>query len=424
MPEPLLLPPTTPPPNQATAGEPTIFAARPGEAASAHLLLGREEAAFETPATEGDGRFQQLIEAIPHLSWTCEANGRCDYLSQQWVLYTGRPEAEQLGDGWLQAIHPDDQERARVSWNKACQDQADYCLEFRIRAANGSYRWFRTRGIPLRDERGKIMRWFGTCTDMQEIMEARLVLSRDREKLELLVQERTASLAEATEQLNTFCYSIAHDLRAPLRAQNGYAKVLLEDFGPALGEVGRGFARQIIQAAEKLEQLVDDLLSHVSLSRSDLPVEVWPIAPLLHEVIAEFLPRVEKEGGSLEVGPSDGVGLLNVPTFKLVLANLISNALKYTQPGEPPRVRVWVEPRGSQFRIWVEDDGLGIDPAHHEKIFGVFERLHGPEQYQGTGIGLAIVRKGMERMRGASGVESELGHGSRFWIELARGKLS
>ena len=372
---------------------------------------------------ESESRFRTLAEAIPQLSWTCCADGKCDYLSQQWLDYTGAPLDKQLGFGWLEYIHSEDRERSFNAWKNAFEQEKNYDLEFRILGKDGAYRWFKTRGIPVRNKEGKIVKWFGTCTDIEDIVKARQVLAQNREELESLVKQRTAQLEETTAQLNDFCYSIAHDLRAPLRAQNAYAKVLLEDYGASLGEMGQGYANRIIVAAEKLDRLVQDLLSHVSLSRGDLPLDQVDLATVITQVRADFSEQIHKVYAKVTVSGIAGIVWAHEPSLNLIVANLMSNALKYCKPGVPPTIIIRTESRSNhRLRLWIEDAGIGIKPEYHERIFGVFQRLHTSDVYPGTGIGLALVRKGLERMGGEVGVESEPGKGSRFWIDLPTAK--
>jgi PAS domain S-box-containing protein len=374
----------------------------------------------EDSLKESEYRFRTLAEAIPQLSWTCLPDGNCDYLSQQWIDYTGIPLEEQLGLKWLSVLHPDDREKTAQVWRAAVETGGEYDLEFRIRGADERYRWFKTRGTPVRDGEKRIVRWFGTCTEVEDIVQARQILNRDNAQLEALVKSRTASLNETTEQLNAFCYSVAHDLRAPLRAQQGYARIILEDYGDQIGDTGKQFAQRIVSAAEKLEKLVHDLLSHVSISRGNQPLGKVEIAATVAQARADTADSIRTGGAHVEIGPVEGFVTAHGPSLNLIVANLLSNALKYTKPDVPARIKIWSEILEGKVRLWVEDNGIGIKPEYHEKIFGVFQRLHTPEVYPGTGIGLALVRKGIERMGGTTGVNSEPGVGSRFWIELPR----
>ena len=249
-----------------------------------------------------------------------------------------------------------------------------------------------------------------------------------QERLEERVRARTRDLEERNQELETFAYSISHDLRSPLRAMEGFSHALLEDYGSKLDETGRQHAERVVAAARTMDRLIDDLLAYSRLTRSELD-----LAPIdLRRVLQGSLQQVESEVRSRNARVTITDSLPTVvghgPTLAQVLANLLANGIKFVPAGRTPEIRVRAEARnggeaggrGGRVRLWVEDNGIGIAPEHHERIFRVFERLHRSADYPGTGIGLAIVRKAMERMGGASGVESHLGQGSRFWIELPR----
>jgi PAS domain S-box-containing protein len=237
-------------------------------------------------------------------------------------------------------------------------------------------------------------------------------------ELEQRVAERTASLTEANQEMAAFAYTISHDLRAPLRGIQGFAQALLEDYGARLDDTGRGYARRIAAAGARLDTLIQDLLAYSRLGRSEIARQPVNLELQVSAVLADMDGELRERGARLRVeGPIPPV-LGHEVTLGQVLANLVANALTFVGPGVKPEVRIRAEPRGTRVRLWVEDNGIGITPAHHERIFGVFERLHGIERYPGTGIGLAIVRRGVERMGGTVGVESAVGRGSRFWIEL------
>lgn len=252
-------------------------------------------------------------------------------------------------------------------------------------------------------------------------------LERVNAQLEERVKQRTRELEEMNDQLNAFCYSVAHDLKAPLRSQAAFATILESDFGAQLGETGRLYARRIFDAAERQSRLVGDLLAHMSVSRAELPLEPVELKTILGEVRKDLVLEVQDRKAILETGPLDHVVLANSPSLHLVMLNLVANAMKFVDPDRQPRVRVWSEtvtsqPNGSPsspfVRFWVEDNGIGIPAEYHHKLFGVFQRLHNARNYTGTGMGLAIVKKAAERMGGRVGVESVVGQGSRFWVEL------
>jgi signal transduction histidine kinase len=236
--------------------------------------------------------------------------------------------------------------------------------------------------------------------------------------LEQRVIERTAQLEEANQALQAFAYSISHDLRAPLRAMQGFSEALLEDYGDQLEDTGREYARRIVAASERMDRLISDLLAYSRLSRAEMVLQNVSLQEVLDETCRELSANLQERGAEVTTTGALPTVRAHRATLIQVLINLLSNAVTYVAPGVVPRVRVWAEPRGEQVRLWMEDNGIGIAREHHERIFRVFERLHGVESYAGTGVGLAIVRKGLERMGGQAGVESAPGAGSRFWIEL------
>jgi signal transduction histidine kinase len=176
---------------------------------------------------------------------------------------------------------------------------------------------------------------------------------------------------------------------------------------------------RIARGAERMEILIQDLLMYSRLSRADLARQRTSLEQVLRETAALSQALVKETGANLTIQGNLPTVLGHKATLVQVFGNLISNGLKFVPPGTTPTITVWAEPREEYVRVWVEDNGIGIEPRHQERIFSVFERLHGSEAYPGTGIGLAIVKKGAERMGGRVGVESSPGHGSKFWVELA-----
>lgn len=251
------------------------------------------------------------------------------------------------------------------------------------------------------------------------LLRAKAQLTDRAGQLESLVAERTAELTATNKQLEAFIYSIAHDLRAPLRSMQGFSTILVRKAGASLDETAKSCADHISKSAQFMDAMLKDLLvfSCVSQQRTELsPVN-------LEAVVESALSRLqndilEKKARVKTSGPWPRV-LAHEATLSQVLFNLVSNALKFVRAEVPPRVRVRTQEYGEFIRVWVEDNGPGIAPDHHAQIFRLFTRLDG-EKYAGTGVGLAIVQKGVERMGGRVGVESSAGQGSRFWFELRK----
>ncbi|MDB6039460.1 MAG: sensor signal transduction histidine kinase [Verrucomicrobiales bacterium] len=192
---------------------------------------------------------------------------------------------------------------------------------------------------------------------------------------------------------------------------------MIDEHKDSLGEAGLEYATRILRSAERLDKLVHDLLTYSRMSRGELNFEAVSLNKVVQDFQNTHAHEIQRSGAIITVGDLHSVFAYE-PTLNLIVTNLFLNGIKFVAPGETPRLKIWAEQRDRRVRLWVEDNGIGIPPEGLKKIFGVFERLHPMNKYPGTGIGLAIVQKGVERMAGNVGVESEPGKGSRFWIEL------
>ena len=236
--------------------------------------------------------------------------------------------------------------------------------------------------------------------------------------LERRVEERTEQLAQAVREMASFTHTIAHDLRAPLRAMSGFSQAMIDDYGTQMDPKCLEFARRVTASAWKMDALIRDLLSYGGLIHVDLKCVPVDLDTVLQTVIDGMAPDIIQRDAVVRLERPLG-HVLGCPAMLVqVIANLISNGIKFVTPGTTPLVLVRTERRDHSVRLWVEDNGIGIASEFLGRIFGIFERLHREEDYPGTGIGLAIVRKAVERMGGRSGVDSKPGQGSRFWVEL------
>jgi signal transduction histidine kinase len=259
--------------------------------------------------------------------------------------------------------------------------------------------------------------------EQKALVAAKDEISRHNIDLEREVTERTLQLRETVGKLEAFSYSVSHDMRAPLRAMQGYASVLLENYGDKLDEEGVNYLEQIMRSSVRLDSLIRDVLNYTKIMHAEAPMEKVDLDLLVRDIVETFpngqaiKPRMQINGALPAVMGNEGL-------LTQCVSNLLSNGVKFVSAGTTPRLEIWAEEREpSLVRVWFKDNGIGIASENHERIFRMFERIHPNADYEGTGIGLTIVRKAVERMGAQFGFESALGNGSRFWIDLKRTQL-
>jgi two-component system, sensor histidine kinase and response regulator len=236
------------------------------------------------------------------------------------------------------------------------------------------------------------------------------------------IQDLNERLKAANEELEAFSYSISHDLRSPLRAMQGYAHALEEDYRDKLDAQAAEYLRRISKAATRMDILIQEVLTYSRLAKVDIQIGSVNLDTLLQEIIRDSRSLHQSKARVSVQSPLHTVAG-HAACLTQCLANLLENSAKFVPPGKIPEISIRSEWRPPWVRVWVEDNGIGIDPSHHARIFQMFSRVHSSASpYEGTGMGLTIAKKAVERMGGNLGVESSLGMGSRFWIELPLGK--
>jgi signal transduction histidine kinase len=269
---------------------------------------------------------------------------------------------------------------------------------------------------------------YGVVQDITSRKETELALAAAQEelrqhaaKLEHVVAERTAKLRETIGELEAFSYSIAHDMRAPLRAMQGFSQLLNEECGECVPESGKDYLRRITTSAKRMDRLIQDVLNYSRVARTEISGTAVDLDRLLGGILESY-PQFQPPKVVIEVQHPLPTVLGSEASLTQVFSNLLGNAAKFVAPGVAPRIVVRAEERNANVRVWVEDNGIGIEADQHENIFGIFQRLE--KDYDGTGIGLAIVKKAVERMHGTLGLESSPGKGSKFWFELPKANQS
>jgi len=367
---------------------------------------------------DSESRFRMLYEHAPLCYQSMDSKERLAEVNPAWLETLGYAREEVIGRQFAEFLAPDQTDPFERGLPVIETAGAISGVEFNMTSKDGDQVSMSLACRTPRRFDASSEQVYCMLTDITERKEFEAERERYREDLERRVAERTAELEEMNTQMQTFIYTVSHDLRAPLRAMRGFSDAILEDYGEQLDSEGREYAQHIVDAAKHMDTLMSDLLAYSRVERLEMGLHPIDLGDIVNEALSELKGEISESDATVDVIRPLGEVIGHGPTTVQIIANLVSNAIKFVSPGVKPEIRIRTEASYEYMRLWIEDNGIGIDPPHHANIFGVFERLHGIETYPGTGIGLAIVRKGIERMNGHFGVESALGQGSRFWIEL------
>ncbi len=371
---------------------------------------------------ESEHRWRNLAETVPQLVWTARADGWCDYFSAQWTQHTGVPEPELLGWRWMETLHPEDRERTRSAWMASVQGLRTYDVEYRVRRGDGEYRWFKTRGVPIRDGAGNIVKWFGTCTDM----------TADKQLAEELRQAKEAA-ETANRAKDEFLANVSHEIRTPMNAILGLTTLVL---GTRLNDGQRQSLATVRSAANNLLGIINDLLdfSKIEAGKLELDPGEFSLRAAVGESLRALAVRAHQKGLELvsnvqaEV-PDDLIG--DAGRLRQILLNIVGNAIKFTEKGEVVQ-QVSEAPDGMQEKeeicllFAVRDTGIGIPREKHAAIFRAFEQedTSTTRKYGGTGLGLTISAQLAALMGGRITVESKPGLGSTFTVRACFRRLA
>jgi PAS domain S-box-containing protein len=361
-------------------------------------LIERTRAQAELAASEA--RFRQLADSMPQIVWTARPDGQVDYYNERWFEYTGCPRGEFGESSWAYLLHPDDLKPAADAWDEAVRTGAPFEKELRLwdRQAN-RWRWFIGRALPVRNEAGRIVKWFGSSTDIDE---------------QKHVEEE---LRRANQDLEQFAFSASHDLQEPLRSVKIYSDLLLRRCQHKLDGEAQEFLAFLREGATRMETLVHDLLAYTRVSKFDEEPGVSDAGGTLEVVLANLAGNIAESGARILAENLPEVRMHSAHLQQL-FQNLVGNAIKYRSPDRAPVIRVSAERVKGDWIISVSDNGIGIEPQYKEGIFGLFKRLHTNDHYSGTGIGLAICQRIVDRYHGRIWVESEPGIGSTFRFSI------
>ena len=331
-------------------------------------------------------------------------------------------ELRALGEPGLPSImHEDDWQGflRHLETMRSAKDGEIIDFEYRMRHGDGTWHWFHSRdAVFKRDEAGRVLLIIGTATDITQRKLAEEKVSRVNEELERRVMERTIELEAAVKELEAFSYSVSHDLRGPLRSINGYTQLLVETCEGSLDEDGRMCIERVLNASNRMAQLIDDLLKLSRLTREELHRQQIDLSNLTMEV-AEELRGLQRNGNVIFRIDSGLRANADKRLLKVALENLISNSMKFAGVRPEPVITFGRLPDSSDDVFYVRDNGVGFDMTYANKLFAPFQRLHRPEEFEGTGIGLATVQRIIRRHGGRVWAEGKIGEGATFYFTLS-----
>jgi len=365
----------------------------------------------------------EQAEALVKLgSWVIESKSRRLTISNQLFRNVGLEPSNRAptDEQYLGRIHPDDRDMVAEDMQRIRSDLPVGELVFRTDPAWGPIRWMRrtVQRVPG-NKAGQALRHIGILLDISDSVEAQEKLQRANDELEQRVLERTEQLSAVNSELEAFSYTVSHDLKAPLRGIDGYSQLLEEEYGHQLGEEGVQFVQRIRNGVGQMSDLISDLLQYSRMERNDIRRTPLALQPVAENILAGHIADIEKFHVKVNVALNDVILPLDPEGIALVMRNLIGNALKFSQGQVAPMIEIGHRSEAGRRILWVRDNGVGFDMAYHDRIFNIFQRLHRSEEFPGTGVGLALVAKAVQRMGGRVWAESTLGEGATFYLEFS-----
>lgn len=361
----------------------------------------------EQALRESESRYRFLSDSVPQQVWTANADGLLDHVNARVLQYFGKTYDAMIGDGWQSVVHPDDLGDVLSRWTRSLRTGEAYEVEFRLKRHDGEYRWHVGRALPLRDESGRIVKWFGANSDVEAIKQAEAELKARALQLAAVA----SALERSNRELDQFAYITSHDLKAPLRGIANLATWIEEDLGEAVTPEVHAHIDLLRGRVNRMEALIDAILQYSRAGRVKARPEHVDVAHLLRETIDLIAPPF---GMSVVAEGELPTLVADRARLQQVFMNLIGNAVKHHHEPTKGTIRIAAEDAGDFWRFTVQDDGPGIAERFHEKIFVIFQTLEARDKVEGTGIGLALVKKIVQSQGGTVTLESQEGKGATF----------
>lgn len=396
-------------------GHPTNF---PGVAVDV-----TERRLAEDALRESDERFRVMADGLPFIVWVHDAEGRQEFVNRTFTEFFGVSGEEMTGDTWQNLMHPDDGSAYLEEFLRCTRARIPFRATVRVRRADSEWRTIESHGRPRLADSGEFKGFVGASIDVTERLTTEEEIRTLNRTLERRVTERTADLEQRNRELQHFAYIASHDLREPLRKIQTFADLLKTEAEARLGDEANLFIRRMRSAASRMEELLSDLVTFSRIATHTGPFAPVDLERLTAGVIADYDLLITELDAKVEVEAS-GALEADESQIRQLLSNMVGNALKFRRDGVKPLVRVHASistdsnPPKNMCRIVVEDNGIGVDEQYFDRIFEPFERLHGRGEYDGTGMGLAICRRIVQRHRGRISVQSRSDEGIAFIVEM------
>ena len=363
-------------------------------------------------------RYAAFVEASSMVLFTLDATGlgTSKSAAAEWEAVTGQARNVDDVTWWIDSVHPDDRKRVRDAFEHAIATKTGYDIEMRVRTISGASRVYASKAVPIYERDGSFREWVGTLTDVTDRAEA----ERQVRDLNVQLESQLKELHAVNAELDAFAYSVSHDLRAPLRAIDGFSRILAEDCAANLGPDGNEHIVTIRENTVRMGNLIDDLLAFSRLGRAKLAVETVDAQALVRHVLDSLMPGPDARRAKVVLGDLPPC-LADPDLLKRVFENLIANALKYSGKRDNPTIEIGSVPPespGDGVVYFVRDNGVGFDMRYVDKLFGVFQRLHRSEDYEGTGVGLAIVHRIVSRHGGRAWADGAVDAGATFSFSI------
>ena len=364
-----------------------------------------ERAQTEEALRESEQLYRAIGESINYGVWVCAPDGRNIYASESFLKLVGMTQDQCSSFGWSEVLHPDDAERTITSWQECVRTIGAWDIEHRFRGVDGQWHPILARGVPVKNERGEVIYWAGINLDINSLKQAEEEIKRLND--DLLV--RNDKLEFANKELESFIYSVSHDLRGPLRTIFGFSEIMRKEIADKLDEKGKQYFSRILDAAEKMSRLIDDLLNLSRISRQEIQWREVNLSDMALSIITDL--REAHPDRSVEADiKGDLTAFADHGLIEIVLSNLFGNAWKFTSKKKQAHIEFGAAEQDGKIIYYVGDNGAGFEQKYAGKMFWPFHRLHSEAAFEGTGIGLAIVDRIISR------------HGGKVWAEGVEGK--